>query len=47
MNLKRIGSAAAMAMALAALTAGTASATTLEIGGVAQNNAVVFEASAT
>ncbi len=43
--LKTIGLAALAAMAMMAVTAGTASATTLEINGVAQNKAVTLTAS--
>jgi len=38
--LKMLGLAAVAAMALTAFTAGSASATTLEVGGVAQNASV-------
>ncbi|MDQ2631223.1 MAG: hypothetical protein M3Y75_09695 [Actinomycetota bacterium] len=43
--LKMLGLAAVAAMALTAFTAGSASATTLEVGGVTQNKAVTIEAS--
>jgi hypothetical protein len=45
--LRVIGAAVAAATTILAITAGTASATTLEISGVAQNQAVTIEASAT
>jgi hypothetical protein len=44
--LKMLGPAAVLAMALMAVTAGSASATTLEIGGVVQSGAVTITASA-
>ncbi len=44
--LKMLGLAAVAAMAMTAFTAGSASATTLEVGGVTQNGAVTFTASA-
>jgi len=44
-NLKMLGLAAVSAMALMAVTAGSASATTLEIGGVTQNKSVAITAS--
>ncbi len=44
--LKMLGLAAVAAMALIAVTAVSASATTLEIGGVAQNKSITFAASA-
>jgi hypothetical protein len=44
-HLKMFGIAALAAMALMAVVAGSASATTLTIGGVAQNKAVTLEAS--
>jgi hypothetical protein len=47
MKLKRIGCAMLGAMALTVLVAGHATATTLEVGGVAQSKAIIFEASAT
>jgi len=43
--LKMLGLTAIAAMALMAVVAGSASATTLEIGGVTQNKAVTIEAS--
>ncbi len=43
--LKMLGLAAVAAMAMAAFTAGTASATTLEVNGVAQSGAVALSAS--
>jgi hypothetical protein len=46
-HMRIIGLALVAAIALTAAVAGNASATTLEIGGVAQSKAVVFEASAT
>ncbi|HEY5943195.1 MAG TPA: hypothetical protein VIT89_10080 [Solirubrobacterales bacterium] len=45
MKLKALGLAAVAAMALTAFTAGSASATTLEVGGVKQNKAVTLEGS--
>jgi hypothetical protein len=45
-NLKMLGLAAVAAMALMAVTAGSASATTLEIGGVAQNKQLTIAGSA-
>jgi len=45
--LKMLGLAAVAAMALMAIGAGSASATTLELGGVTQNKAVTLEAEAT
>ncbi|MDQ2630558.1 MAG: hypothetical protein M3Y75_06235 [Actinomycetota bacterium] len=44
-HLKMLGLAAVAAVALTALTAGSASATTLEIGGVAQNQKVTLSQS--
>jgi len=44
--LKMLGLAAVAAMALMAVTAGSASATTLEIGGVTKSTSTVIEASA-
>ena len=44
-HLKMLGLAAVAAMALTAFTAGSASATTLEIGGVTQNTSVTIAAS--
>lgn len=43
--LKVLGLAAAAAMAMTAFTAGTASATTFEVNGIAQNGAVSLKAS--
>ncbi len=43
--LKMLGLAAVAAMAMTAFTAGSASATTLEIGGVTQNGSVAISAS--
>ena len=43
--LKMLGLAAVAAMAFMAFAAGSASATTLEVGGVTQNNSVTFTAS--
>jgi hypothetical protein len=44
--VKMLGLAAVAAMALTAVTAGSASATTLEVGGVAKNSAITIAASA-
>src|SRR5215212_1737822 len=44
-SLKMLGLTAISAMALMAVVAGSASATTLEVGGVTQNNAVTIESS--
>ncbi len=45
MKLKALGLAAAAAMAFTAFAASSASATTLEVGGVTQNSTVTIEAS--
>jgi hypothetical protein len=45
MKNMKIGLAAVAAMAMVGFTAGTASATTLEVGGVAQNSSVSITAS--
>jgi hypothetical protein len=44
-HLKRVCFAALLALALMAWVSGSASATTLEVGGVTQNNALTFTAS--
>lgn len=44
-HVKKLGFGVVAAMAMAAFTAGSASATTLEVGGVAKNESVTIEAS--